>query len=110
MPILNKLLTSGNAPCDADVESDEAHADSESSPTVVLPNNSRIYDRRKARKERRNGAHDMRADRSERRVNTRDRREAENHAVSETASDPVSVSASNPIPESDSIPSVQQVQ
>jgi len=106
MPILNKLLTNGNVPGEADAENDE----------VVLPNNSRIHDRRKSKKERRTGSHDPRADKTERRVHARDRREAEPHvtseAVSGTAPEPVSVSESIPgsIPDSASIPASQHVQ
>jgi len=111
MPILNKLLTNGEASCDTDVENDETRADAA---TAVDPNNARIHDRRRSKKDRRSGAHDIRADKTERRVHARDRREGESHKVSDAASDPVPDSVSEPVPssisDSASIPAVQQIQ
>jgi len=115
IPVLNRLLTSGNAPCAMGIENEPpadhaAPADPGTSPVIVLPNNTHIHDRRKARKDRRNQAADLRADKVERRVNLRDRREAEDDAVSGSGSGHIPDSASNPIHDPDSIPTVQQVQ
>jgi len=120
MPILNKLLTNGKAPSDAELENDEMHTeaatqrDSESSQTIDPPNNSRVHDRRRSKKDRRSGAHDSRADRTERRINAKDRREDEAHAAPDAASDPAPDSISepipSPIPDSASVPAVQQIQ
>ena len=69
MPVLNKLLTNGNAPCTVDVEGDMTHAAASGEPAILLPDNSKVEDRRKNAKERRSGAPDWRANRVERRLN-----------------------------------------
>jgi hypothetical protein len=85
MPVLNKLLTNGNAPCMVDVEDDPAHSEAHTliephtAPLVMLPDSTEIFDRRRGRKERRVGAPDMRSNKVERRVNQRERRAAEQH-------------------------------
>jgi hypothetical protein len=90
MPVLNRLLTNGNAPCTVEIENDEEviepHPAIESHtaiepvnrPVVLLPDNSEIFDRRKGRKERRVGSPDPRSNKMERRVNQKDRRSHEN--------------------------------
>jgi hypothetical protein len=89
MPVLNRLLTNGNAPCTVDIEDDthdEAHTviEPHAAPLVLLPDNTQIRDRRKGRKERRVGAPDLRAHKAERRVNESDRRVTDQHPITGT--------------------------
>lgn len=71
IPVLNKLLTTGNVACNVDPDSDLMALDSTSAPMVVLPDMTRIQDRRSNARERRTGAPDWRAEKVERRKNTR---------------------------------------
>jgi curved DNA-binding protein CbpA len=64
MPVLNKLLTNGNAPCTVELE-DEIPGQA----TILPPDNPQIGERRKNAKDRRSGAPDWRAKRVERRLN-----------------------------------------
>jgi curved DNA-binding protein CbpA len=85
MPILNKLLTNGNAACNMDIDGDVTPpvvTDLRESPTVLTTDNNQVHDRRRNTKERRAGAPDLRSDGFERRVNQRGRRATEQHPIS----------------------------
>jgi curved DNA-binding protein len=87
MPVLSKLLTNGNAPCNMDVDGGPAPVESstviesDGAHFVLLNDNTQIPDRRKNGKDRRVGNPDPRANRFERRVNQRARRANENQPV-----------------------------
>lgn len=94
MPVLNKLLTTGNAPCTVEIIEDLAApspdpiADPSASPSILPPDNNQIHDRRKNAKDRRTSTHDPRAERLERRMHQKGRRASEQHPAS-GASEPV---------------------
>lgn len=69
IPVLNKLLTTGNTACA--VDTDEDHLELESAPMIVLPDMTRIRDRRSNSRDRRTGAPDWRAEKTERRKGSR---------------------------------------
>jgi hypothetical protein len=87
-PVLNRLLTNGNAPCTVGIEDEPVEPESHTvvephaAPLVLLPDNSQIFNRRKGRKERRVGSPDMRSNKVERRANQSDRRANVQHPVS----------------------------
>lgn len=70
IPVLNKLLTTGNVACNVDVNEDILRLES-SAPMIVLPDMTRIPDRRANARERRTGAPDWRAEKVERRKGPR---------------------------------------
>ncbi|MGZ3356432.1 MAG: hypothetical protein ACXVBO_16445, partial [Isosphaeraceae bacterium] len=73
IPVLNRLLTTGNIARKVDVEMDAQIMNLESTTTamVVLPDSRKIPDRRMNSRERRTGAPDWRADKMERRKGAR---------------------------------------
>ncbi len=71
IPVLNKLLTTGNMACNVDFDEDILSLESANLPMVVLPDMTRIPERRANARERRSGAPDWRAEKTERRKNTR---------------------------------------
>src|SRR5215469_2195970 len=71
IPVLNKLLTTGNVACTVDEHSDLMALESSDAPMIVLPDMTRIHDRRTNARERRTGAPDWRAENVERRKGTR---------------------------------------
>lgn len=71
IPVLNKLLTTGNVACNVEIDDDMMRLEANSAPMVVLPDMTRIPDRRMNSRERRTGAPDWRADKVERRKGTR---------------------------------------
>jgi hypothetical protein len=71
IPVLNRLLTTGNVACNVDMDEDIMRLESNSAPMVVLPDMTQIPERRGNARERRTGAPDWRAEKSERRKGTR---------------------------------------
>jgi curved DNA-binding protein len=71
IPVLNKLLTTGNVACNVDVDEDIMRLESNSPQMVVLPDMTRIEDRRTNARDRRTGAPDWRANKVERRKGPR---------------------------------------
>jgi curved DNA-binding protein len=71
IPVLNKLLTTGNMACNVDFDEELLSLESANPPMVVLPDMTRIPERRANARERRSGAPDWRAEKTERRKNTR---------------------------------------
>jgi curved DNA-binding protein CbpA len=71
IPVLNKLLTTGNVACSVDAGIDLMALDSSNAPMIVLPDMTRIHDRRANARERRTGAPDWRAEKVERRKGSR---------------------------------------
>lgn len=71
IPVLNKLLTTGNVACTVDEHSDLMALESSDAPMIVLPDMTRIHDRRTNARERRTGAPDWRAENVERRKGSR---------------------------------------
>ncbi len=83
MPVLNKLLTNGNAPCTVDVQDDGTVAhEATAAPVILSPDNTPIPDRRSQTKERRGNSPDLRGEKFERRANQRGRRAADHHPIS----------------------------
>lgn len=71
IPVLNKLLTTGNVACNVDPDEDMRRLEQTDAPLVVLPDMTRIHERRTNARERRNGAPDWRAEKVERRKGSR---------------------------------------
>jgi hypothetical protein len=71
IPVLNKLLTTGNVACSVDADEDIMRLEQSATAMVVLPDMSRIPNRRANARERRTGAPDWRAEKTERRKGTR---------------------------------------
>jgi hypothetical protein len=71
IPVLNKLLTTGNVACNINVDEDMMRLEANSPPMVVLPDMTQIQDRRANARERRTGAPDWRAEKIERRKGPR---------------------------------------
>jgi len=71
IPVLNKLLTTGNVACAVDIDEDIMQLDANVVPMVVLPDMTSIPDRRGNARERRTGAPDWRAEKTERRKGPR---------------------------------------
>jgi curved DNA-binding protein CbpA len=71
IPVLNKLLTTGNVACTVDADEDIMRLESNSAPMIVLPDMTRIHERRANARERRTGAPDWRAEKTERRKGQR---------------------------------------
>jgi curved DNA-binding protein CbpA len=71
IPVLNKLLTTGNAACTMDIDENIASIESSATALVVLPDMSKIPERRTNARERRAGAVDWRAEKVERRKGAR---------------------------------------
>jgi hypothetical protein len=73
IPILNRLLTTGNIARKVDAEIDEQlmNLDSTTTAMVVLPDSRKIPERRANARERRSGAPDWRADKFDRRKGQR---------------------------------------
>lgn len=71
IPVLNKLLTTGNMACNVDLDEDVLSLQSNSLPMVVLPDMTKIPERRANARERRTGAPDWRAEKVERRKGPR---------------------------------------
>ena len=67
IPVLNKLLTTGNVACNVDVDEDVLSLGANSAPMIVLPDMTHIPDRRANARERRTGAPDWRSEKVERR-------------------------------------------
>jgi hypothetical protein len=67
IPVLNKLLTTGNMACNVEVEEDALSLESANMPMIVLPDMTRIPERRTNARERRTGAPDWRAEKVDRR-------------------------------------------
>jgi len=67
IPVLNKLLTNGNVACNVDLEEDALSVESTNTQMVVLPDMTRIPERRANARERRTGAPDWRAEKVDRR-------------------------------------------
>jgi curved DNA-binding protein CbpA len=70
IPVLNKLLTTGNVACNVEHDTD-LMLESSDAPMIVLPDMTRIHDRRTNARERRSGAPDWRAEKVERRKGSR---------------------------------------
>lgn len=70
IPVLNKLLTNGNVACNVDLDQDMM-LDANAQSIIVLPDMTRIPDRRTNSRERRTGAPDWRAEKVERRKGPR---------------------------------------
>jgi curved DNA-binding protein len=70
IPVLHKLLTTGNVACNVKIE-EEFQLEASSTAMVVLPDNQRIPDRRVNPRERRTGAPEWRAEKQERRKGQR---------------------------------------
>jgi curved DNA-binding protein len=71
IPVLNKLLTTGNMACNVDLDEDVLTLQSNSLPMIVLPDMTKIPERRANARERRTGAPDWRAEKIERRKGPR---------------------------------------
>jgi curved DNA-binding protein CbpA len=71
IPVLNKLLTTGNVACNMEMDEDMISLDSANTPMIVLPDMTRIPDRRANARERRSGAPDWRAEKADRRKGPR---------------------------------------
>ena len=71
IPVLNRLLTTGNVACNVDVDEDIMRLEPSTTAMVVLPDMSRIPNRRANARERRTGAPDWRAEKVERRKGPR---------------------------------------
>lgn len=70
IPVLNKLLTTGNVACNVHIE-EEFQLEASTTAIVVLPDNRQIPDRRASTRERRSGAPDWRGEKQERRKGQR---------------------------------------
>jgi curved DNA-binding protein CbpA len=71
IPVLNRLLTTGNMACNVDMDEDILTLRSNSLPMVILPDMTKIPERRANARERRTGAPDWRAEKVERRKGPR---------------------------------------
>jgi DnaJ domain len=71
IPVLNKLLTTGNVACNVDVEVDPMCIEANSLAMVVLPDMTKVPERRANARERRTGSSDWRAEKVERRKSSR---------------------------------------
>ena len=71
IPVLNRLLTTGNVACNVDADEDIMRLESNAAPMVVLPDMTRIQDRRANARDRRTGAPDWHAEMAERRKGPR---------------------------------------
>src|ERR1700752_7108 len=71
IPVLNKLLTTGNVACNVEIDDEIMRLEANSAPMVVLPDITRIPDPRMNSRERRTGAPDWRAEKVERRKGSR---------------------------------------
>jgi hypothetical protein len=71
IPVLNRLLTNGNVACNVEMEEDAMCLESKAPVMVVLPDMTRIPERRANARERRIGAPDLRAEKVERRKGPR---------------------------------------
>jgi curved DNA-binding protein CbpA len=71
IPVLNRLLTTGNMACNVDMDEDILTLQSNSLPMVILPDMTKIPERRANARERRTGAPDWRAEKVERRKGPR---------------------------------------
>jgi curved DNA-binding protein CbpA len=71
IPVLNKLLTTGNVACNVTEDIDLMALESSNAPMIVLPDMTRIHERRANARERRTGAPDWRAEKVERRKGSR---------------------------------------
>jgi hypothetical protein len=71
IPVLNKLLTNGNVACNVDLDEDIMRLEANNAPMIVLPDMTRIQDRRMNARERRSGAPDWRAEKIDRRKTPR---------------------------------------
>ena len=71
IPVLNKLLTTGNVACNVEIDEDIMRLEANAAPMVVLPDMTRIPDRRTNARERRSGAPDWRAEKTDRRKGPR---------------------------------------
>jgi len=71
IPVLDRLLTSGNVVGKADMAEGAMKLDSSTTAMVVLPDSRKIPDRRMNNRDRRSGAPDWRADKFDRRKGSR---------------------------------------
>jgi hypothetical protein len=71
IPVLNRLLTTGNMACNVDLDEDILTLEPSNKTMVVLPDMTRIPERRANARERRTGAPDWRAEKVDRRKGTR---------------------------------------
>ena len=66
IPVLDRLLTNGNVACNVDIDEDIMRIEANTTAMVILPDHSRIPERRANARERRSGAPDWRAEKVER--------------------------------------------
>ena len=106
IPALNKLLTSGHVSDVVEGEGDGLHNGSDPSPIITLPDNTRIRDRRKTKRDRR--VSDARSHRNELRADSSEHAalDVDSQPVSEPGSDPLP----NPIPDSTAPVPAHQIQ
>jgi curved DNA-binding protein CbpA len=71
IPVLNRLLTTGNVGAKVEIPGETMNLDSTTTAMVVLPDSRKIPDRRMNTRERRNGAPDWRTDKFDRRKSAR---------------------------------------
>jgi hypothetical protein len=74
IPVLDKLLTTGNVACNVDIESDLRQLEEDhgaGTGLIVLPDMTKIQNRRTNKPDRRTGAPDLRAEKVERRKGPR---------------------------------------
>lgn len=71
IPVLNKLLTTGNVACNVNIDEDIMQLEANAPAMIVLPDMTQISDRRANARERRSGAPDWRAEKTERRKGPR---------------------------------------
>jgi hypothetical protein len=71
IPVLNRLLTTGNVACKVEISEELMNLDSTTTAMVVLPDARKIPERRANASERRSGSPDWRANKVERRKGSR---------------------------------------
>ena len=71
IPVLNRLLTTGNVACQVEINEAMMNLDSTTTAMVVLPDSRKIAERRANARDRRSSAPDWRADKVERRKGSR---------------------------------------
>jgi len=71
IPVLNKLLTTGNVACNVDLDEDIMRLEANAPAMIVLPDMTQVPERRANARERRSGAPDWRAEKTERRKGPR---------------------------------------
>jgi len=71
IPVLNRLLTTGNVACKVEIDEQLMNLDSTTTAMVVLPDSRKIQERRANARDRRSGAPDWRAEKTDRRKGSR---------------------------------------